>query len=88
MKVLQQGLEPKERVEILIGFTNIESPNIKEGLMDHLSRGVQLVTAAALNQVQPGNLSRALSTLESVAKKVERIKEIDYSKVHNKVSVG
>ena len=81
MKVLQQGIEPVERVNILISFTSIESIDVKQALIDHLSRGLSASASSAVNAVKPSNFSRALSILEEVAKKVEQIKEIDYKHI-------
>ena len=78
MKTLQQGMEQVERVNILISLTNIESEDIKQALIDHLSRGHSASVSSSLNSVQPSNFSMALSILEEVAKKIELIKEIDY----------
>lgn len=78
MRYLTQGLESAERLELLLALTSIKSEDVKDALADHLVRGLADATAAGLNGVTQSNFKRALNTLEAVAAKVERIKEIDW----------
>ena len=77
MKVLLKGHESKERVELLLSLTRIDSePQIK-AINLHLVNGAEDTLAATTYGVSKSNLSRALKTLNETAKIVERIKEID-----------
>ncbi|MCJ8351161.1 PapB/FocB family fimbrial expression transcriptional regulator [Moritella sp.] len=77
MRVLIQGLEPKERVKLLFKLTRIDSENIQSALIDHLCKGHKEDDAAMLNDVPRQNFNRALKRLNDVAEVVEKIKEID-----------
>lgn len=65
-------------MELLLQLTSITSEPVKDALSDHLVRGLADATAASLNGITQANFNRALKTLEAVAAKVERIKEIDW----------
>lgn len=82
MKVLVQGLEPKERVNLFLKLTRIDSENIKSALIDHLCRGLNGDDAAMLNDVPRQNFNRALKRLNEVAGIVEQIKELGLSKLN------
>ena len=76
MKYLVPGHESKQRVELLLKFTNIRSDNLKQSLMDHLVNGLPAQMAYAKHQVEQPNFSRALNKLNKVASLVEQAKEI------------
>ena len=80
MQVLTQGLEPKERVELLFKLTKVKSENIQNALIDHLCQGLSGDNAAILNDVQRQNFNRALKRLNTIAEIVEKIKDIDWTK--------
>ena len=77
MKHLIPGIQDEKRLALLLSLTSIRSEGIIEGLMWHLVKGHQIETAAALAEVKPSLLSRALSNLNEVAGIVESIKEHD-----------
>lgn len=77
MKYLIAGTVSAERLELLISLTSIRSEDMKEALKWHLVHGHQQATAAALAQVPPNNLGRAMTVVERVASIVEAIKEYD-----------
>ena len=81
MKYLCAKSQSQTRLNLLLASCKIKSDNIKGALSDHLVKGISKTTAAALNQIPPGNLTRALKTLEKQAKIFEKLKEHDW---HNK----
>lgn len=72
------GEEKPNKVGKLIGLTGIESEPVIDALTDHLVNGSTITAAAALNGVDSSNLRRALIALESKARLVEEIKDIDW----------
>ena len=91
MKFLSKGLEPEERINLLLQLTKIGSENIKSALVDHLSKGLTENDAAMLNNVSQQNFNRALKRLNGVAGVVEQIKELDFStfdQSHNPIVFG
>ena len=85
MKLLVKGIEPQERVNLIMQLTKIKSENIRSALIDHLSKGLSVNDAAMLNDVPQQNFNRALKRLNEVAAVVEKIKEFDWDKF-NKAS--
>lgn len=80
LKALHPGMEPRERVEMLLWFTSIKSPKIIRGLKLVLSDGFSQELAADTLSIPQGNLSRALSTLNECAEQVEKVKYFDWAK--------
>ena len=78
MKYLSQGLESAEKVELLLQLTNIRSENIQMALVDHLVKNFSISDAAVINSCRQPNLTEALSSLNKVAEKVEKINEIKH----------
>ena len=81
MKFLSKGLEPEERINLFLLLTKIGSENIRNALVDHLTKGFAENDAAMLNDVSQQNFNRALKRLNHVAGIVEQIKEVDWNKV-------
>ena len=81
MKFLTKGLEPEERINLLLQLTKIGSENIKSALIDHLTKGLTENDAAMLNDVPQQNFNRALKRLNSIAGVVEQVKELDWNKI-------
>ena len=81
MKFLTKGLEPEERINLLLLLTKIESKNIRSALVDHLTKGLTENDAAMLNDVSQQNFNRALKRLNGVAGVVEQVKELDWNKI-------
>jgi len=81
MKFLTKGLEPEERINLLLQLTKIDSENIKSALADHLTKGLAESDAAMLNNVSQQNFSRALKRLNGVAGVVEEVKKLDWNKI-------
>jgi len=79
-KMLLGGMESLKRVNLLIELTRIDSEDIQQSLIDHLTKGIDLKSAAILNGVKQQNFSRALKRLNEVATTVEKIKELDWVK--------
>ena len=79
MKFLTKGLEPEQRINLLLQLTKIGSENIKSALIDHLTKGLAENDAAMLNDVSQQNFNRALKRLNSVADVVEKVKELDWN---------
>jgi len=81
MKFLTKGLEPEERINLLLQLTKIGSENIKSALLDHLTKGLAENDAAMLNDVSQQNFNRALKRLNGVAGVVEEVKKLDWNKI-------
>lgn len=77
MRILVQGLESKEKVELLLQLTRIDSENIQSALVAHLCKGHKEDDAAMLNDVPRQNFNRALKRLNNVAEVVQQIKELE-----------
>ncbi len=80
MQRLLAGHESAERVDLLVSLTSIRSEGMQGAIHDHLVKGHAVAQAAALNGERDNNIRRALATLEQVADKVEKIKELDWGK--------
>lgn len=80
MKYLLPGHEPQERLEVILTFTDITSENMIAALEDHLVKGHPLSYAATMNDIPKGNLSRNLKVLNDVARRIEKVKDIDNRK--------
>jgi len=78
--MLVRGIEPQERVSLIMELTKIGSENIRSALIDHLSKGLSENDAAMLNDVPQQNFNRALKRLNEIAAVVEKIKEFDWDK--------
>ena len=80
MKYLFQGNMNLDRFNILISLTSIKSEDKISALKAHLVDGRSEVASYTLNGVDGSNFREALNTLNSVAEKVEKIKEIDLAR--------
>jgi hypothetical protein len=80
MKRLICGLEPQERVELLMGQTGIRSERVKSALLDHLVKGYPIAQAAIVNGETDSNVRRGLEVVERMADMVEKVKELDWAK--------
>ncbi len=78
MNYLIKGEELKEKIEILISLTGLDSEPMEAAMVDHFCRNMSKSHAAALNGVQQSNLSRDIKKIDIVAGKLERLKELDW----------
>ena len=78
MRYLSQGMESKEKVELLISLTEISSESIIMAIEDHFIRNFKISHAASINGCQQSNLTVAINILNKVAKIVEKINELSY----------
>lgn len=78
MNNLTKGSQSQVRLDLLLQLCKIKSTDIKNALSDHLVRGINKTAAAALNNVEAPNLSRALKRLIQQANVVEQLKEHDW----------
>ena len=81
MNYLIAGGESKERVELLLSLTKISSEQLTDSIIDHLCVGHSEKDAIAINGVTQSNFNRAMKKLNDVAGIVEKIKELDWSKL-------
>lgn len=77
MNYLIQGLEPAEKIEILISETNIRSSDSKLALAAHYVKGVPLEIVTTLYGVDMSNLKRSMKLVNKVAGKYTRCAELD-----------
>lgn len=75
MKLLVQGGQDSETVELLLSLTRIDSEDVKSAISDYLVTGLADSSACALHGIAQSNFNRALNSLESVAATVERLIE-------------
>lgn len=80
MNYLLTGFEPRERVELLLKLTKINSEPLQVAIVDHLAKGLSEKEVVLLNDVTQSNFNRAMRRINGVAEIVEKIKELDYSK--------
>lgn len=81
MNYLLAGLEPKERIELLLKLTKINSEPLQVAIVDHLAKGLSEKEVVLLNDVTQSNFNRAMRRINGVVEIVEKIKELDLSKV-------
>ena len=74
MKYLTAGNETKKGVSLLLAFTKINSEPLCDAIFAHLCQGYNCSDAAVLNNVKQQHVSRAIKSLNEVAKKVEDVK--------------
>jgi len=84
MKYLVCGFEPKDRVDLIISFTKMDSEDMHQAIIDHLVKGFTVSQSAKINGVAQSNLNRAITKLNIIAGKVEAIKTLDWSHINNK----
>lgn len=77
MRYLYQKSQCRERFDILISLTNIRSDPLHDALRMFLVDGMSESTAMLVTDITKSNFSRGLATLNSVAQRIERVKEID-----------
>lgn len=80
MNYLLAGGESKERVQLLLSLTKINSESLQCAIEDHLVTGHSEKDAVLLNGVTQSNFNRAMSRINEVAGIVEKIKELDWSR--------
>jgi len=77
MNYLLPGHEQKERVELLLKLTKINSEDVKDSILYHLVNGFAECDASSIKGVSQSNFNRAMNRIKEVAETVEKIKEID-----------
>ncbi|WPC72960.1 adhesin biosynthesis transcription regulatory family protein [Vibrio porteresiae] len=75
-----QGLEKKERLELLISLTNIRSESQITALERYFVDGLNFEAAAAIAEIPSSNFKRVLDRVQEIDAVVEKIKEIDWCK--------
>lgn len=80
MNYLLSGGESKERVELLLSLTKINSEPLRNSITDHLCDGYADKYAYSRNGVAQSNFVRAMKTMNKVAGIVEAIKDLDWDK--------
>jgi len=80
MRYLLPGSESENRIGLLISLTKIESEPVIKAINARFSQGFDLSMAATIGKVDESNFSDTCEDIEQVAKKVERIKELDWGK--------
>ena len=78
MKYLSQGLESKNKVDLLLQLTKISSDDMKYAIHDHLVKNFTVGDSATLNNLKQSNLTHALNSLNKIAETVEKINELKY----------
>lgn len=78
MNYLTQSSQSKARFTLLLQLTKIDSENVISALNDYLVAGLNMATAATINNITQANLKRGLIALEKQAAIVEQIKELDW----------
>ena len=84
-----QGSESPERFDLLIELSGFRSEKQIQTMKDHLVKGVPIEAAMVMNEVtNKSNLERDLAKINDIAKTIEKIKDIDWSKAReNKLIV-
>lgn len=75
MRLLVQGGQDAESVDLLISLTSISSEDVKDALKKHLVTGLTDSTSCSLYGVSQSNFNRALKRLEETAATVEKLIE-------------
>ena len=71
MKYLVKGMESKQKLAILISFTNITSDRKVEALNLHFVKGLGVSSAATMAGLPVSNLSVLIPKMNDIAKKCE-----------------
>jgi hypothetical protein len=80
MNRLLPGFESKQRIELLLSLTRINSPAVVAALTLHYSSALPAERAAARHHIALSNFMRGQIRLERVAATIESIKELDWEK--------
>lgn len=86
MKYLISGSEPQKRVELIISFTKMDSEDMHQAIIDHLTKGFTVSQSAKINGVAQSNLNRDIIKLNVIAGKIEAVKVLDWVKFNKSVS--
>lgn len=81
MRYLFRGGESKERFELMMPLTKINSDDKIAALYDHLVRGFTISQAAEINGLKPQNLNVALDSLEAKIEIHEKLKAHDWAHI-------
>ena len=63
MKQLLQGMESKQKIELLLQLTKITREDIINSILDHFVRGLTIPASAAINFVKRQNLIASIERL-------------------------
>ena len=88
MKALIPGLEPKEKIDLLLSETQISNQDMVSALHDVYVKGLAPSSASALNNIDQGNLCANQKILERIACMVYVVKEIDWKREGYKTCGG
>ena len=80
---IYQGSESPERFDLLIELSGFRSEKQIQTMKDHLVKGVPIeaaITVNTSNVTNKSNLERDLAKINDIAKTIEKIKDIDWSK--------
>lgn len=78
------GMEVKDKVDLVLSLTSIRSEPMVKAIHYHLVRGFNTNTASDLCSVDESNLKRSLRVYNEVLTAVEKIKEIDWSRLYER----
>lgn len=79
MKALIQGGESKERFDLILSLTRLDEVYHKP-LERYYVDGVKGSSIVEVYELRKQHFTRAKNTLESVAQRIEKIKEMDWAK--------
>ena len=78
---IYQGSESPEWFDLLIELSGFRSEKQIQTMKDNLVKGVPIEAAMVMNEVtNKSNLERDLAKINDIAKTIEKIKDIDWSK--------
>lgn len=86
MKALLQGGESKARFDLILSLTRLDEVYHKP-LERYYVDGIKGDSIVEVYELKKQNFTRAKKTLEEAAKKVEKIKEIDWAKFRYRQSL-
>lgn len=66
---------------LMFELTKLTSEKVKLAAIDHLACGIKVSVAARMHGAKQPNVSRAISAVNKVSNKVERIKELDWTMI-------
>lgn len=72
---LLQGMVSERQLNLLLQLTKVHSEDVQDALHDHLVKGWNEATAAALNGIRTDNFNRSLRRLKEVADIVNQLNE-------------
>ncbi|MDW3058696.1 PapB/FocB family fimbrial expression transcriptional regulator [Vibrio sp. 1978] len=75
-----QGMESKQRVELVLSLTKMRSEQQIEALLRYFVDGLNFSACAELAGITESNFQRAIDRVQAIDTTIEKIKELDWQR--------